>query len=178
MRKKLIPFYRKLDEQKQGYTLFLNTQTYQVYKCKHQGESETVYWFLFPLVLIVMRTISGESFYMNNPKNITIAFLFTFISVLAGVRLYKFYYKDLQEVYLTQFMIEEYIADNKGLFKKEVISILVVLLFAILFAILFLFNNKTTWLVFSLFLLFLSVFGLCELPVGRFKLYKNLDKQP
>lgn len=173
MKKGLIPFYRDLSEENRGYTLFLDKHSNQVYKSYHKKSNHFLYWILFALVLILFRGMKNVYIPWNNIVIILIVLLLTVVSAVVGIGIYLYYYKDLQEEYFTDTMVEEYIEKGKEIFIKEVITVIVVFLFVVLFTVLYIIYHWLIWLIFALFLFSMTVLGICGLPVGRFRLYKK-----
>lgn len=173
MRKSLIPFYRDLKQGNNGYTLFLDKHTNRVYKSHHPNNNQLIYWGLFFLVLIVMRAIKNVHLPLHNVFVIFLVLLLIVVSLLLGIGIYRFYYRNLREVYYTEEMIESYIDKGKKSFVIEVITTIVVILFMALFTILFIAFHWIIWLIFALFSFTLTVICLYGLPLGRFKLYKK-----
>lgn len=173
MKNRLIPFYRDMSKGSKGYTLFLDKQSQRVYKVYHKNEGGIKYWIAFFLVVALMEAIKNIHLPLSNPIYFGITFLLVVISGLIGIYIYKFYYKDLREVYFTPSMVEEYIKRGKKQLKAEVITAIAMFIFLVLFAYLYLMNYWIIWLIFALFLVSMMALVLCGLPMERFKLCKK-----
>lgn len=173
MKKRLIPFYRNLSNGGYGYTLFIDEDSNRVFKSYHKEMNHSIYWISFAVVFILLRGMKNVFVPFNNPVVILIILLLTVVSAVIGISIYVHYYKDIEEEYFTETMIEDYIEKGKKIFIKEVISVIFVFLFVILFAVLYLIFHWLIWLIFTLFLFSMTVLGICGLPIGRFKLYRR-----
>lgn len=173
MKKRLMPFYRNLSNGSYGYTLFLDENSNRVYKSYHKEMNHSIYWISFAVVLILLRGMKNVFVPFNNPVVILIILLLTVASGVIGRSIYVYYYKDREEEYFTEEMIEDYIAKSKNTFIKEIISVIFVFLFVILFAVLYVIFHWLIWLILTLFMFSMTILGICGLPIGRFKLYRN-----
>src|SRR5690625_5115211 len=138
---KLIPFYRELDKDEQGFTLLLDKRSEQVYKVEHRKVNQYKFWIAWAFALALLRIIKDVHLSMGNPVNILIVVILVVISALVGVRKYKDVYKDIREVYHAQGLINEYIYIGKNLLKREVITRVIILVVFTIIIVTFLINN-------------------------------------
>jgi len=173
MNNKLIPFYRKLNSKQEGYTLLLDQQSEYVYKVEHKEVNPYKFWITWALILSLLRSVKGMEMHMNNVKSVLIVFMAMILSGFIGVYKYKEMYKAYREVYFTKDMIDYYMEKGRPLFKKEVITTVVIFIIFIVLAVLFLIYHLVIWLLFALLLFGLFTYCLCGIPLDRYKLYKR-----
>lgn len=170
---KLIPIYRKTDKNNAGYTLLLNMKSRQVYKVEYEEVNQYKYWIYWALGLAFLRGISELSFPMNHPFMILLLVILIGVSGFIGVRKYQDLHKKKREVFYTEDMIEDYIEKGKGLYKREVMTTVIIAIVFIILISLFLLFQSLILLAFGLFTFGILVYCLCGLPLERVRLYKE-----
>lgn len=173
---KLTPFYRMLDKNKEGYTLFIDKEEERVYKSIHSPSNQLVFWPLFFLSIIVLRRFVSVHIPIKNTLTL-IAFLFieAIIGLVLGRFIYKYYYKNVTEVFYSAATIENYIQKGKKSFNIE-LGVAIGLFIAYIISIaLFIYYKWLIWNILSLFLISLLSITLSALPIHRFKLYQKKE---
>ncbi|WHX26221.1 hypothetical protein QNH47_19145 [Virgibacillus halodenitrificans] len=94
------------------------------------------------------------------------------ISTTLGIFVYKVYYRDKKEVYLTGPELMEYIKRGKKSLKIEVWFTGIMFIFFILIILLFMMNYWIVWYLVNITIGFLLTDLLCGLPLERFRLSK------
>ncbi|MYL56704.1 hypothetical protein GLW20_04225 [Virgibacillus halodenitrificans] len=171
---KLIPFYRQQGKNIDQYTLFLDKRTKHVYKVYNRDENNILYWIAFVLVLAIFRAVSSIHLPVYQPIAV-VAYIMIglIISITLGSLVYKVYYRDLKEVFLTEPELMEYIKRGKNSLKIEVWLTGLMFILFILTLLLFLVNYWIVWYLVNITIGFLLTVLLCGLPPERFKLIKK-----
>ncbi|APC49582.1 hypothetical protein [Virgibacillus halodenitrificans] len=171
---KLIPFYRKQGKNIDQYTLFLDKRTKHVYKVYNRDENNILYWVAFVLVLAIFRAVSSIHLPVYHPIAV-VAYIMIglIISITLGILVYKVYYQDLKEVYLTEPELMEYIKRGKNSLKIEVWFTGIMFIFFILTILLFMMNYWIVWYLVNITIGFLLTILISGLPPERFRLSKK-----
>ncbi|MBD1221272.1 hypothetical protein [Virgibacillus halodenitrificans] len=171
---KLIPFYRQQGKNLDQYTLFLDKRTKHVYKVYNRDENNILYWVAFVLVLAIFRAVSSIHLLVYHPIAI-VAYIMIglIISITLGIVVYKVYYRDLKEVYLTEPELMEYIKRGKKSLKIEVWLTGIMFILFIFTVLLFLMNYWIVWYLVNITIGFLLTILICGLPPARFRLSKK-----
>lgn len=171
---KLTPFYRVLDKNKAGYTLFIDKEEERVYKSIHNPSNQVVFWVLFFLTIIVLRKFMTFHIPIENTLSL-IGFLLleAIIGMVVGRLIYKYYYNNVTEVFYSPATIESYIERGKKSLKIELGVAIGIFIVYIISIALFLYDKWLIWNVLSLFLISLLSITLSALPIHRFKLYQK-----
>lgn len=175
MTRRLIPFYREMDKNNPGFTLFLDKNSGRVYKAYHKKVNQLIYWISYALVLAVLRSIQSLNLPTGRPLILSILLLLELIiSFFIGRQFYKsYYFKDLKEVFFDRAMLQEYITAGKRMFKTDLIATVSVFVVFALALLLFLLTYWIIWYLLSFLMLVLTDYMLCSLSRDRFKLYKH-----
>jgi hypothetical protein len=93
MTRRLIPFYREMDKNNPGFTLFLDKNSGRFYKAYHKKVNQLIYWISFALVLAVLRSIQSLDLPLGSPITLTLLLLLELVaSFFIGRKFYKSYY--------------------------------------------------------------------------------------
>lgn len=171
---KLTPFYRVLDKNKAGYTLFIDKEEERVYKSIHSPSNQVVFWVLFFLTIILLRSFVSVHIPIENTLSL-IGFLIleAIIGIAVGRFIYKYYYKNITEVFYPPATIENYIQRGRKSLKIELGVAIGIFIVYIISIALFVYDKWLIWNILSLFLISLLSITLCALPIHRFKLYQK-----
>lgn len=170
---KLIPIYRRQNQNQEGYTLLLDQETDHVYKVEHKEVNQYRYWITWALVLAFLRAIKGMEMYMNNIKSVIIVVIAMALSGYIAVYKYKKVYRSYREVYYTKDMIDYYVEKGQPQFKKEVITTAIIFVIFVILMVVFFIFHAVIWLLFSLFFFGIFIFCLWGIPLDRYKLYQS-----
>ncbi|WHX26213.1 hypothetical protein QNH47_19105 [Virgibacillus halodenitrificans] len=172
---KLIPFYRQQGNNMDQYTLFLDKEENRIYKVNNRDENNILYWVAFVLVLAIFRAVSSIHLLVYHPIAI-VAYIMIglIIFITLGIFVYKVYYRDLKEVYLTEPELMEYIKRGKKSLKIEVWLTGIMFILFTLTILLFLVNYWIVWYLVNITIGFLLTILICGLPPERFKLSNKL----
>ncbi|WP_060678313.1 hypothetical protein [Virgibacillus halodenitrificans] len=171
---KLIPFYRLQGKNMDQYTLFLDKQENRIYKVNNRDENNILYWVAFVLVLAIFRAVRSIHLPVYHPIAVVFCIMVgLIISITLGIVVYKTYYRDLKEVYLTGPELMEYIKRGKKSLKIEVWLTGIMFIFFILTILLFMMNYWIVWYLVNITIGFLLTILISGLPPERFRLSKK-----
>lgn len=172
MKSELIPIYAKSDG-KLGYTIFVDLTSKKAFKGYHQEYSQAKWWFGYFGLLFTMRALAE----ITLPDTWIVKALFIGlgipISIFIGKILQKKLIDYLTDIYLSEYMLDDYIQQGKKLMVREFVFAIVIFVIAIVLCILFLIHNWLGCIVFS-FLSF-TILGMLmnNLTIRRWKIYRN-----
>ncbi|HLR52616.1 MAG TPA: hypothetical protein VK072_07065 [Candidatus Avamphibacillus sp.] len=170
----LTPFYTERSPNQDGFTLFIDSQTKEIYKAEFKPINELTYILAFVLVLILMRTVSVESIQFNN---FFLFILLCFITILIGIGVGYYInrqmYINLRKISHQEEEWKPYIKKANNIYLRQIIYISILLILAGV-CFLFFYKIPSIWWVFGG--LSFSVFSGGEiqfLSKTRYRLYKN-----
>lgn len=173
MRSKPMPIYGKSEQGKSGYTIYLDMNSKTAYRGHHKELNNTKLWIGFFLVLIFMRGLAEVSF----PDTWLVKFIVIVIgvpvSILIGKVLQRNSIDDLLEIYLSEYMLEDYIEEGKKMMIREIIVTIIILIIAIALCILFVVHNWLVWFAFSFMSFAIVGMLMNSLSIERWKFYKK-----
>ncbi|SFG75741.1 hypothetical protein [Sporolactobacillus nakayamae] len=175
MTRRLIPFYREMDKNNPGFTLFWDKNSGRVYKAYHKKVNQLIYWISFALVLAVLRSIQSLDLPLGSPVILTLLLLLELIaSFFIGRKFYKtYYFKELKEIFVDKAMFQDYLTSGKTMLKTDLIVTVSLLVVFALALVLFLLTYWIIWYLLSFLMLVLTDHMLCSFSRDRFKLYKH-----
>ena len=168
-----IPIYAKSNQGKSGYTIYLDMVSKQAYRAHHKEFSQSKYLIGFFTLLFIMRGLAELSL----PDTLLVKSLILLIGVPTSIFLGKVLHRrsmdELLEIYVSEYMLEDYIEQGKKLMIREIIATVIFLFIAITLGILFIMYNWLVWIAFS-FITFIIVGVLINsLSIKRWKFYQN-----
>jgi len=169
-----IPFFGEKRSGIQGYTLFINPNTKEVFMADHKEVNMAKYWILFALTLALIRSFLDKSLSFNNQFNVIIVILLScVIGVLMGRSMYQSSYINDRQIYITHEELKDFIREGNLFYKRQIIMMSIFILLACSCLILFIVSYMLIWLVgiFVFSLLFGTVIPL--LSRTRYLLYKD-----
>lgn len=173
MRSKPVPIYGKSEQGRSGYTIYLDMNTKTAYRGHHKEFNSTRIWMGFFMVLIFMRGLAEVSFPDTWLLKLIIIVIGIPVSILIGKELQRKSIDDLLEIYLSEYMLEDYIAEGKKMMIREIMISIIILVIAIALCVLFVIHNWLIWIVFSFISFAIVGMLINSLSIKRWKFYKN-----
>jgi hypothetical protein len=173
MSSKPIPIYGKSEQGKSGYTIYFDMNSKKAFRGHHKELNSAKFWIGFFVFLIFMRGLAE----INLPDTWFLKLIIIAVGIPLSIQIGKVLQRksieDLREIYLSEYMLEDYIEEGKKMMIREVIVTTVILIIAIVLCALFILHNWLVWIAFS-FLSF-GILGMLinSLSIKRWKFYKN-----
>lgn len=170
----LVPFYTERLQNQEGFTLFVDRQTQDIYKAEFKQVNELTYILIFVFVLIMMRNLSIDSIQLDSLILFISLCLFTMLmGIVVGFALNRKMYRNFKKINHQEREWKNYLIKANNIYRRQIIYIGVLLILAsVCFAMLYI--VPSIWWIFGG--ISFSVFSGGEiqfLSKTRFRLYKS-----